>query len=184
MFDEKKVEFISEKVHDSWWEEKKRQGFHTPVACGFANEGNKALVAAIGKDPRFHKYCDKCHTDMYPYAELPENVKEYDRVTVRAVLAAEEIYPNPVIDLWYIECRTGCSCCSDQNFNIGFYKTIEEAGVVVEKYRRGEGNPLASQYAKYGRYEVHSCKAEILPDGRMIISDEVFSKDYFGDFNW
>jgi hypothetical protein len=25
---------------------------------------------------------------MYPYDELPENIKEYDRVTVRAVLQA------------------------------------------------------------------------------------------------
>ena len=34
------------------------------------------------------KRCDKCHTDLYSYSELPENVKEYDRVTVRAVLRA------------------------------------------------------------------------------------------------
>ncbi|MGE5423388.1 MAG: hypothetical protein ACM3QW_08995, partial [Ignavibacteriales bacterium] len=39
-------------------------------------------------DPKFLKRCEKCHTDMYPYEELPENVKDYDRVTVKAVLQA------------------------------------------------------------------------------------------------
>jgi len=38
---------------------------------------------------KFDKVCDKCHPDMYPYEELSEEVKEYDRVTVRAVLAAQ-----------------------------------------------------------------------------------------------
>ena len=35
------------------------------------------------------------HPDMLPYQELPENVKEYDRVTVRRVLEALGIkYPR------------------------------------------------------------------------------------------
>jgi hypothetical protein len=42
------------------------------------------------EDEKFVKKCEKCHTDLYPYSELPENIKEYDRVTVRAVLHAIE----------------------------------------------------------------------------------------------
>ena len=41
-------------------------------------------------DQTFLKHCDKCHPDMYAYHHLPENIKEYDRVTVRAVLDAIE----------------------------------------------------------------------------------------------
>ena len=74
------VELLASRVHDAWWEEKKNQGFHAPYECPSVKPGvlyNK-----------FEKLCDKCHTDMYPYEELPENIKEYDRVTVRTVLKA------------------------------------------------------------------------------------------------
>lgn len=50
-------EKICEAVHNSWWEEKKKQGVTD-------------------------------HPDMIPYSELSEDVKEYDRVTTRAVLNA------------------------------------------------------------------------------------------------
>lgn len=50
------IEELAEAVHNAWWEEKKRQG---------KSEG---------------------HPDAVPYSQLPENVKEYDRVTVRTVL--------------------------------------------------------------------------------------------------
>lgn len=63
-------------MHNAWWEEKKKQGFHPPIEC----------INYKGK--KFVKQCDKCHTDMYPYNELFENTKEYDRVTVRTVLTA------------------------------------------------------------------------------------------------
>ena len=63
------VEILSEKVHNAWMEEKKAQGF------------------TYGE-----KYDDmnKKHPDMLPYKELSEKVKEYDRVTVRAVLKAQQ----------------------------------------------------------------------------------------------
>ena len=48
----------------------------------------KAKISAPMQLQKFSAYCDHCHTDMYPYDELPENIKEYDRVTVRAVLQA------------------------------------------------------------------------------------------------
>lgn len=72
------IEKLAEKVHNSWWYEKKKQGFHAPLDCEqWASTNNK-----------FDKICPYCHSDMYPYEELPDNVKEYDRVTVRTVLSA------------------------------------------------------------------------------------------------
>lgn len=46
------------------------------------------LSAPYGNGIKFQVFCDKCHTDLYPYTELPEHIKEYDRVTVRRVLQA------------------------------------------------------------------------------------------------
>lgn len=74
------VERISARVHDAWWEEKKEQGFHAPLECshgGVRKHGDK-----------FDRNCEKCHPDMYPYDELPEQIKDYDRVTVKTVLDA------------------------------------------------------------------------------------------------
>lgn len=52
------IEELAERVHNAWWEEKKRQD---------KSEG---------------------HPDAVPYSQLPERAKEYDRVTVRVVLRA------------------------------------------------------------------------------------------------
>lgn len=84
-------------------------------------------------------------------------------------------------DVWYIDCSTGCSCCAYENFNQGFYTNEEEVNEVVAKWRKGEGNPLASQYAKYGIYYIIKEEAEILPDGRMIVDNKVYSANYFGE---
>lgn len=90
------IEKLSEEVHNSWWDEKKRQGFHSPAECKSNNK--KSYIASsieaqerfvnAGNNEKFYKWCDKCHTDMYPYAELSENIKDYDRVTVKSVLNA------------------------------------------------------------------------------------------------
>lgn len=74
-----KIEELSAHVHDAWHAEKASQGFHAPIDCRSPRGP---------KDGKFGKTCDRCHSDMYPYDELPENVKEYDRVTVRSVLKA------------------------------------------------------------------------------------------------
>jgi len=68
-------EKIAAEVHNAWWEEKISQGFHSPTS-------------AHSDADKFVKVCDKCHTDMYPYNDLPENIKDYDRVTVQAVIDA------------------------------------------------------------------------------------------------
>jgi len=71
------IEKLSDLVHQAWWEEKKKQGFHAPLEC-----------KRVSNPEKFYNYCNYCHTDMYPYDELPENIKDYDRVTVRTVLSA------------------------------------------------------------------------------------------------
>ena len=89
--------------------------------------------------------------------------------------------------VWYIECCTGCSCCADQNFDQGFYDNPEEPQALIDKWLKGDGNPLASQYARYGRYRLCEAEAEILPDGRWIVDSKVFKAyevEYAGVIYW
>ena len=89
--------------------------------------------------------------------------------------------------VWYISCSTGCSCCSDQNFDQGFYDNPEEPQALIDKWLSGKDNPLASQYAKYGRYHLCETEAEILPDDRWIVEGTVFDADeveYAGVICW
>jgi len=87
-------EAIAAKVHDAWWDEKENQGFHSPINCFSidAEVAHNIVEISSGEHqfPKFRKFCDKCHTDMYPYPDLPEHVKDYDRVTVDAVIKAIE----------------------------------------------------------------------------------------------
>ncbi|XZH79216.1 hypothetical protein ACSW8S_15175 (plasmid) [Clostridium perfringens] len=83
-------------------------------------------------------------------------------------------------EVWYICCSTGCTCCSYEDFDQGFYSSEEEAKGIVEKYLKGDGNPLGSQYAKYGKYYVEKAQAELLGDGRMIVNGSVYPCDYIG----
>ena len=73
MEEKKLIELLSEKVHNAWMKEKEAQGF------------------SYGKDYDKEK---KKHPDMLPYNELKEEVKEYDRATVRAVLQAQKELQN------------------------------------------------------------------------------------------
>ena len=79
--------------------------------------------------------------------------------------------------VWWIEATTGCSCCAYQNFNQGFYFNKEEPQAIIDKWSKGIDNPLASQYAKYGRYYLGEEEAEVLPDGRIIVGDKVFGPE-------
>lgn len=69
-------ERIAAEVHNAWQREKEKQGFHAPLSC------------PVGGGPKFDRHCDWCHIDMYPYEELSENIKEYGRAKVQAVLDA------------------------------------------------------------------------------------------------
>jgi hypothetical protein len=80
---EQNIEFLSEQVHNAWWDEKRKQGFHAPLDCP-----DYVMGGEIFRVFKFNKLCDRCHSDCYPYSELPEHIKDYDRVTVRTVLAA------------------------------------------------------------------------------------------------
>lgn len=89
--------------------------------------------------------------------------------------------------VYWISCSTGCTCCADQNFDYGFYLNREDAEAQAEAWRNGIHNPLASQYAKYGRYHVEEDDAEVLPDGRWIVAGTVFDTDeieYLGTLYW
>ena len=71
---------IAAKAHTVWMAEKQRQGF-----------ADHTFVEAVGGYcfvPTCMLAADKHHADMLPFDDLPEHVKDYDRATVRAVLAA------------------------------------------------------------------------------------------------
>ena len=99
------IEMIAEGVHDAWWEEKEKQGFHSPKECKSKNKESYINSSQQGKDrfldtglnPKLYRWCNKCHTDMYPYDELSEGIKEYDRVTAKAVLITLEKHNYTVI---------------------------------------------------------------------------------------
>lgn len=89
--------------------------------------------------------------------------------------------------VYWISCSTGCTCYADQNFDYGFYLNREDAEAQAESWRNGIHNPLASQYAKYGRYCVEEGDAEVLSDGRWTVEGHVFDADeieYIGKLYW
>lgn len=107
---EANIEFLAEQVHNAWWEEKKRQAFHSPMECPARFDAKYYT--------KFVRICDRCHPDMYPYAEIPEHVKEYDRAIVRTVLDAIKKMENPET----YECKDcknrdteACNCCITEN---------------------------------------------------------------------
>jgi hypothetical protein len=78
-----------------------------------------------------------------------------------------------------IECRTGCTCCSDENHYRGPFSTREIAENAVKAYE--DIRLLASQYAERGRYSIEEASLELLPDGRMIIGGDRVWKEGFQD---
>jgi hypothetical protein len=74
--------------------------------------------------------------------------------------------------LYKIECRTGCTCCANDNHYRGFYLSREEALARITRFSNGLDNPVGSQYARYGSYGIEKVDCEQLPDGRIIIDNE------------
>jgi len=98
----KYIEQLSEAVHNSWMKEKLDQGFHAPNDC--PTNGMAQQYSNLQKFGKFDKHCDKCHIDLYPYVELPENIKEYSRVTVKTVLDAINLLESAKCkDCYYLE---------------------------------------------------------------------------------
>lgn len=96
--------------------------------------------------------------------------------------------PTPVapvqnIVLWLIECRTGCTCCSGENHYRGAYRTKEDADRRAASFLSQDSKywPLASQYAKRGRYSVQNREAEPISGGRFIVDDQVLGEIKFID---
>jgi hypothetical protein len=71
--------------------------------------------------------------------------------------------------IFFIECRTGCSCCANENHYRGPFSTLEIAKERVETYHRFR--ILASQYASTGNYKIEEAKAHITSEGIIICSD-------------
>ncbi len=85
LVDEEVMDQIADSVHQAWMAEKISQGYADHVLrwdCGLVSLNGEPYNAPCMVSVEKH------HPDMRPYAELSEAVKEYDRVTVKAVLTA------------------------------------------------------------------------------------------------
>lgn len=83
------LERLAEEVHNSWWDERKRQGFVDPIPgpcplCG----GEQVMDSEKTKLFCYQGHTYRTHKDMMPYSELEDWCKEYDRATVRGVVSA------------------------------------------------------------------------------------------------
>jgi len=78
----------------------------------------------------------------------------------------------PKIDAYFILCRTGCTCCSRDNFLIG---PFDQASALLRLAYLEDGHGIiSSQYSKNGHYNIRLREIEVLPDGRGIIEDRVW----------
>jgi len=128
------IEFASEKVHNAWMDEKLSQGFHSPYECPIFKNASRPEQSYMNK---FRKNCEKCHTDLYPYPELPENIKEYDRVTVVAVLNAVNYFENKT-----------CADC-------GYFDPVENVCFGEDREHKEQAdNPICGAFAPKGLVEV------------------------------
>jgi len=75
----------------------------------------------------------------------------------------------------FIHCRTGCTCCSDDNHYRGPYATRADAERRVNFFLvpTAVNNPVASQYARKGCYEIVEEPVEMLGNDRIIIGERV-----------
>jgi hypothetical protein len=83
--------------------------------------------------------------------------------------------------LVFIEARTGCSCCSDENHYRGPYRTKKDAEQRVKYYKaeNSEFWPIGSQFARRGSYFIDVWDAEEISENRWIIGDKVVYRTPF-----
>jgi hypothetical protein len=125
--------------------------------------------------------------DLYSFAELDEDRLRFSYTegnnAIYYLKVKEGTEQQTTREVFYISCSTGCSCCSDENHSYGFFNTREEADAQVAEWLTGKDNPVASQYAKYGRYYVYPAQAEFLPDGRVVVDDtSIYAQLFTGRF--
>jgi hypothetical protein len=110
------------------------------------------------------KYCSHC--GKLPF---PEPVTK----------APDEPKVGSMKKVYFVECRTGCSCCSGENHYRGPFSTEEIAHKRVVRYR--ELAILASQYSRSGIYHVNEHEAEIISKNRIIINESTVIEDIMKD---
>jgi len=78
--------------------------------------------------------------------------------------------------IYLIEASTGCTCCASENHMRGPFRTEEDAKRRIEYYHNSPREtgywPLASQYARRGRYSVEEYEVEPISDDRFILGEE------------
>lgn len=84
--------------------------------------------------------------------------------------------------VWFLEARTGCTCCEYENRLFGPFPEIEFAK--DRKASLATTTQFASQYSKNGNYYISTAEAEVLPDGRLIVGDRVFAADVLERGMW
>ena len=82
------------------------------------------------------------------------------------------------MSVFFLYCRTGCTCCSDDNHYRGPYATEEDAKRRAAFFLdpKAVNNPVASQFAPKGRYEISEEDVEYLLDGRAIVARRVYDE--------
>lgn len=92
--------------------------------------------------------------------------------------------------VFYIELRTGCTCCRDENYKEGFFPDLISAVKRVRFHTKNQ--TLVSQYAKGGLYDIYSVELEDLGNGMFAYDDllvrnldfdnpERIRDDFYGD---
>lgn len=78
--------------------------------------------------------------------------------------------------IYLIDASTGCTCCAYDNHIRGPYRTKEDAKRRIDYYHNSPRDtgywPLASQYARRGRYSVDEYEVEPIDGDRFIIDDD------------
>ena len=84
------IDHLAARVHVAWMAEKQRQGYADHVWPGKTD-----VVFGTVYPPSYEEFHEGCrfaksvhHAEMVPFDQLSEAAKEYERATVRAVLAA------------------------------------------------------------------------------------------------
>lgn len=81
--------------------------------------------------------------------------------------------------VFYIELRTGCSCCSYENYKEGFFPDLISAVKRVKYHTKNK--TLSSRYAKKGLYDIYTVELEDLGNGMFANEDILVRNLDFGN---